>query len=228
MTNPACAQQGAPAGFQPRNHYEELMERPKPIPEIPPHLRHIVAADGPDRLVVTGLAGQLIEVDIEWSEPEEWHLLADGRYLGFVVGGYETHGYTLVDRAATGGGEVMDTGVEPTFSPTGRWFAAAQMSDPGWGNMEGVAVWEVLPDRTALRMMTSAVPYGSDWRVDRWATERCAVITTIPGGVEMQPDETYEAWLARAPRQTYLLEVTDDGALLYMQASLGGCAPAEE
>src|SRR5690606_28025525 len=63
---------GAPVAaqeFEPRNEYEALTERPKSRPAIPPQLAEIIRDASPDRLLVNGLHGNMIEVDISWYEP---------------------------------------------------------------------------------------------------------------------------------------------------------------
>lgn len=189
-------------------------QEPRPTPQIPAEFRAIVTALSPDRLEVRGLNGVPIPVDITYYEPADFRLLADGRYLGLSLSGYEADGYLLVDRAAAGAAAILETGELPTFSPGGRYFAAAVLTEAGWNNLEGIALWEVRPDRTIRRFFTNAVPFSHHWRVDRWVAPNCAQISAV--GPDWQPPEaaagdadSWEAAVAAAPRAHYGLEAGD-------------------
>ena len=98
------------------------------VPVIPAEFRSVVRAVSPDRLVVTALDGRPIPVDIEYYVPSRFSLHQRGRYLGFAVDGHEANGYLMVDRSAPAHEAVAETGIAPTFSPDGLYFAAAEMS----------------------------------------------------------------------------------------------------
>jgi hypothetical protein len=59
----------------------------------------------------------------------------------------------------------VESGQTPVFSPDGRFFAAAEMSDAGFNNLEGIGLWKKLPDRTVRHFFTDAAHSGWDWRV---------------------------------------------------------------
>jgi hypothetical protein len=209
--------------FEPRNEYEELIGRPKSIPRIPANLASILRATSPKALLVKGLDGNEIAVDIEWIEPEAYRLYAAGRYLGFTFLGYEYYGYTLVDRAATGKIAVIDTGQAPVFSPDGRFFAAAEMSDAGFNNLEGIGLWEKLPDRSVRRFYTDAARPGWDWRVDRWAVAGCVSLSAIGSDWQPPSGEDWEAAKAGAPRRRYALTIDGQNIELRMAGETVTC-----
>lgn len=210
--------------FVPRTEYEALIEAPKPVPSIPASLARIVRAETADRLVVTGLDGGEIAIDIEWYEPAEFKLFPGGRYLGFTYGGYEAFGYVLVDRAMPGKTAVFDTGHEPVFSPDGRFAAAAEASESGFGNLNGVALWEILPGSTVRRFFTDALPFGWEWQVGKWAGLDCVTISAISEDWAPQSHEEYESTRDTAPRRHYALVVGDSAIDLLNSFDRPGCA----
>jgi hypothetical protein len=193
LAAPASAQQ-----FTPRTEYEAATERPKPLPAIPATLRGIVRAPSPERLLVRTLGGGEIPIDISWYEVERFEPRAGGRFLSIVLSGYEAEGYVVVDRA--GGGTLLATGVAPAFSPDGRWFAAAGISEAGWGNLEGVAVWEVLARSSVRRFFTDTVPHGTGWRVDGWPRRDCVALSHAPADIEVPEGMEWDEAVGRAPR----------------------------
>lgn len=211
----------AAESFKPRNEYEELIGEPKPVPEIPAGLASVLRAKSPDKLLVKSLDGNEIEVDIEWYDPEEFKLYVDGRYLGFSYIGHEDYGYILVDRAASGETAVMQTGNAPVFSPDGRLFAAAEMSEAAFSNLEGIALWERHEVSTKRRFFTDAVPSGFDWRVEGWTRKDCVAFSTIALG--WHPDQDWETAMAVAPRQNYALKVDGPGIELRLTYDRPGC-----
>ncbi|HZF93417.1 MAG TPA: hypothetical protein VEZ20_00950 [Allosphingosinicella sp.] len=215
----------APAAAQvvPRTEYEEVTGRPKPLPAIPRAFSGFVRAASPDLLLVRGLGGRDISVEIDWYEVEGFEQLQGGRFLGFAVTGHEAYGYILVDRAAAAGDAVHHTGARPTFSPDGRWFAAAEMSDAGFGNLHGVALWEVRREGTFRRFYTDALPYGSEWRVDRWVRPRCVSVSAIGAGWGAPPGADPEAAARAAPRTHYSLEIQDGGIDMTASNDRPGC-----
>ena len=208
----------------PREEYEMFLGEPKRAPEIPRELRNIITESRPERLIVRGLHGQQIPVSLEWFEPSDFTILQNGRYLGFRYRGYEEGGYILVDRAATSEAATLHTGVLPLFSPDGRFFAAAQLSEAGWDNLEGVALWEVLPDRTVRRFYSNILPTAVDWRVERWARPDCVILSTIEAGYEIPDTDDHERAAREAPRSLYTLEV-DDGVTMTGTCEERACVP---
>ena len=219
----------APAGGQereitPREEYEMFLGEPKRAPEIPRELRSIITESRPERLTVRGLAGQQIPVSLEWFEPSDFTTLRNGRFLGFRYIGYEEDGYILVDRAAAGAAAIVRTGVAPVFSPDGRYFAAAQTSEMAAGNLEGVALWEVLPDRTVRRFFSNILPNAIDWRVDRWARADCVIVSAVQVGYQIPETQDYDRAVREAPRDVYSLEV-GDGVTMSGTWAERGCDP---
>lgn len=205
--------------FVPRTEYEEMMGEPKPLPAIPAQFAGIVRASSPELLLVKALDSREIPVNIDWLEPDEFHSFAQDRFIGFSFSGYETYGYILIDRAMAGEAAVIATGEMPSFSPDGRHFAAAELSESGYGNLNGVGVWEVLPHATALRFFSDALPPRWEWRTDGWARADCVAVSAI--SPEWQPEdfEHWEAEMAAAPRLHYSLEVA--GAATALRSTYG-------
>jgi hypothetical protein len=222
---PAAAQEGDAS-----SEWQDIFGEPKPVAKIPAALRSVVAARSPDLLVVTGLDGRSIPVPMEWYLPSEFEQLADGRFLGMSLQGYEDYGYLLVDRAASGTDAIIGTGQKPVFSPDGRLFAAVEMSEAGWSNLEGIGVWEVLPNATVQRFFTDAVPWGWDWQVGGWTHSDCVAVNAIVEEWAPQSEEQYESERATAPRRHYSLVVRDSGILLRNSFDQPGCTgdPADE
>ena len=200
--------------FEPRNEYEALTQRPKSHPAIPPQFSEIIRDASPDRLLVNGLHGNTIEVDISWYEPRDFLMLAGSRYLGFAYTGYEAFGFVLVDRAMSGAAAILDTGSYPMLSPDGRYLAAAELSPSGYGNLNGIALWEINPDQTVRRFFTDALLEAWGWRVDGWSGSECAVVSGI--GAEWQPgsEEEWKTMWETAPRLTLELRVNENAVSL--------------
>ncbi|MBX3562409.1 MAG: hypothetical protein KF780_11430 [Sphingomonas sp.] len=224
----ALADLGTTQSFVPRTQYEDLVERPKPMPEIPAHLRSILSASSPDQLLVRDLHGRDIPVDIEWYEPEDFVLLRDGRYLGFALQGYEGFGYLLIDRAANGEAAVIATGEAPLFSPDGRFFVALQQSDAGWGNLEGVGLWEVRADMTFRRFYNGALPYAYDWRLDGWVRPDCVALSAVLGDWRPPDGEDWDVAIRTARRVQYNLLVESEGIAMEMTFDAPPCVSNAE
>ncbi|QUL36516.1 hypothetical protein [Erythrobacter sp. JK5] len=129
-------------------------------------------------MAVATTAGTTECVDLSWMfEGEDFEIHQD-RFVGFSWVGYEAFGYTLVDRAGTG--TVLDTGHRPVFSPNGFRMAALQSSESGYGGLEGFGVWYVYETGLKPIYLNSAVPFMTDWRIDRWEGDDCLHISAIP------------------------------------------------
>jgi len=211
---PAQAQQRQPTEL------EEMLGHPKRAPVVPPELRPMVRESRPERLIVRGLGGGDIAVDISQREPVTFGQYGGGRFLGFSFMGYEFFGHTLVDRRMSGEAAVVETGAPPVFSPDGRHFVALQISESAFGNFEGLGLWEVRPDGIAQLFFTDALPHAMDWRVDGWASEECAALSAVAFGWQPPQGEDWETALPRAPRTNYNLQV---GPPIMLQAS-DGCS----
>lgn len=164
---------------QPRTEFEEALGRPVRALAVPAELRALVREATPDRLVVRALDSGEIVVELDDIEAERLSAFADGRYLGFRFDGYEFFGYRLIDRRMRGEAAIFETGEAPVFSPDGRYFAAVQLSGAGFGNLEGLAIWRVDPDRTVQILSSDALPEGEDWRIDGWPRADCVSVSWI-------------------------------------------------
>ena len=222
LAAPAVAQQPTA-----RQEYEEATGRPKPTPIVPRELRAMVGEATPDHLVVRGVDGQAIPVDLDWIEPAEFTSYQDGRYFGFAIHGYEAGGYTIVDRRGTGAGAVIETGAAPAFSPDGRFFAAAETSDSAFGNLNGVAVWEVLGDRTVRRFFTDTMPSAPDWRIDRWVQPDCVSVSSVEPGWQPTGGDDWEEAVRNAPRVHFGIRVTE-GVVMTASHDRLGCSDMGE
>jgi hypothetical protein len=168
----------------PMTELEQAMGRRKTAPEIPPALRPMVQEASANRLLIRGLDGSMIEVDISEMVPADFETFGGGRFIGFMFSGYEYFGYILIDRAAQGNAAQIETGDKPVFSPDGRHFAAVQLSGSGWGNLEGLSVWSLRPGGTTQRLFFSALPAGEDWRIDGWRRDGCIALSAAPMNAE--------------------------------------------
>lgn len=177
---PAPAQE-----FEAQNEIEAVLGRPKRAPVIPAELRAMVRVSERDRLVVRGLDGADIAIDIAEMEPESFVQYAGDRFFGFSFIGYEFFGYRLIDRRMSGEAAVIETGEAPVFSPDGRHFAAVQVSGAGFGNLEAVAIWRVDAAETARVFSSDVLPQGEEWRIDGWPRADCVSVSWI----ERQPRE---------------------------------------
>ena len=178
---PACP---AAAQQPPMTELEQSMGRRKTAPVIPPALRPMVQEATANRLLIRGLDGGTIEVDISEMLPERFEAFGGGRFLGFAFTGYEYYGYLLIDRASRGDTARIETGAAPVFSPDGYHFAAVQLSGSGYGNLEGLAVWDVGTGAVTQRLFLSALPAGEDWRIDRWPRAGCLALSAAPMNAE--------------------------------------------
>ena len=137
---------------------------------------------GPTQMAIATLSGGTACEDMSWTaEIEDMEWLRDRRMLGWSWQGYEAFGYVVADRA--GDGTIIATGERPSFSPGGRRFAAIQVSEMTFGNLEGLGVWEMEEQRTrALRVEkyegTGPHPqfyldnYG-EWEILGWSGDSC-------------------------------------------------------
>jgi hypothetical protein len=195
LTGILLAAQPAAAQQPPLTELEQVMGRRKTAPVVPPALQPMVQEATANRLLIRGLNGGTIEVDISEMLPERFEAFGGGRFLGFAFTGYEYYGYLLIDRAARGEAARIETGAAPVFSPDGRHFAAAQLSGSGFGNLEGLGIWDVGATAVAQRLFMSALPAGEDWRIDSWPRAGCVTLSAAPMGAE-----------PNAPRLQFALE----------------------
>lgn len=152
-------------------------ERTKPL-AVPTTLRGLLRADLLHYAVAT-LGGGTVCIDTSFMESTDKHALSpDGRFLSFGWLGYESYGHIVVDR--TGKGAVIETGVAPHFSPTRRYFAAADQTESEFGSLSGLAVWRVDAAGTTEIGRVSELPRMNDWRVDGWSGDICIDLSAVP------------------------------------------------
>ena len=185
LTAMLLAAQPAPAQQQaPMTELEQSIGRRKAAPVIPATVRAMVREATANRLLVRGFGGGTINVDISEMLPERFEAFGGGRFLGFAFTGYEYYGYLLIDRAARGEDALIETGAAPVFSPDGHHFAAIQLSGSGWGNLEGLGVWDVGGGAVTQRLFLSALPAGEDWRIDGWRHSGCLALSAAAMNAE--------------------------------------------
>lgn len=156
---------------------EGLRERTVPIP-VPAAFRAIMRADV-DNFAFTTLAGATVCVDASWMEAiESAALTPDGRFASFGWGGYEAYGHVIVDRS--GNGQVIDTGVSPIASPSGKLLAAADLGEAGFGALNAFAVWRIEPAGIRQLAKHEEATAATDWRIEGWSGETCVDLSAIP------------------------------------------------
>lgn len=120
----------------------------------------------------------------------------------------------MVDRARSGPSAILDTGSYPMLSEDERHLAAAELSASGYGNLNGVALWEIHPDRTVRRFFTDALPEAWGWRVDGWSGSVCAVVSGIDADWQPASEEDWQTMWETAPRLTLELRVNENAVSL--------------
>ncbi|MDE8650864.1 hypothetical protein [Novosphingobium album (ex Liu et al. 2023)] len=176
---------------------EEGIARTRPLP-VPAAMRNIVRASR-DWFAVLTLTGATTCVTTRAkSSAEKLRLDRQARFFSFTWYGYEEDGHIVVDRA--GKGTTIETGAPPVFSPSGKLLAAVQQSGAGWGGLEGMAIWRVLPDRTEQVTLFSDIPEMADWRIDGWSGETCIDLSAVPN--ERMPESGTD--LTGVPRDRYV------------------------
>lgn len=155
---------------------EGLRQRTRPIP-VPPALRVVMRSDM-DNFAFSTLGGAIVCIDASWMERvDNAQLSPDERFVSFDWVGYEAFGHVIVDRS--GRGSVLDTGVQPVVSPSGRLMAAADLSESGYGALNAFAVWQIEP--TGLRQLArhEENPPATEWKIERWAGEDCIDLSAV-------------------------------------------------
>jgi hypothetical protein len=134
---------------------------------------------GMDNFAVVTLAGATVCVDAIWMEAiHDPRLSDDGRFASFDWEGYESYGHVIVDRS--GAKQVIDTGLAPVFSPSGKRFAAADLGEAGFGALNAFAVWQIEPAAIRRLAIEQVVPRAFDWYIERWAGDTCVELSAIP------------------------------------------------
>ncbi|MBW8755824.1 MAG: hypothetical protein JF595_17095 [Sphingomonadales bacterium] len=156
---------------------------------MPAALRGVLQANLVNYAIAT-LGGGTLCVDTSWMETAEHVALSpDGRFLSFGWIGYEAYGHIVVDRA--GSGEAIETGVVPVFSPSRRYFAAADQTESEFGSLSGLAVWSVGLARTTEIGRIGELPRMQDWRVDSWVGESCIELSAV--ALDLPPEQARKA-----------------------------------
>lgn len=173
----------------------ETRERNRPI-AVPAALREIMRG-GLDNIAISTLGGATVCIDASWIEGiDQAQLSPDKRFASFDWLGYEAFGHVIVDRS--GKGADLDTGSAPVASPSGKLFAAADLTEAGYGALNAFAVWQIEP--AGLRELTrqEEVPPATDWAIERWASEDCIELTAVPWAKLTDPDQ-----VEAPPREPY-------------------------
>jgi hypothetical protein len=156
---------------------EGLRERAEPIP-VPAALRQVMRS-GMDNFAFATRDGATLCVDASWMEAiQQPALSADGRFASFDWVGYEAYGHVIVDLA--GKGQVLDTGVPPLASPSGKLLAAADLGEAGFGALNAFAVWRIEPAGIRQLARHEDIPSATDWRIESWSGEACLDLSAIP------------------------------------------------
>lgn len=193
-----------------------MLQRTKPLP-VPRAVAGLVRADF-GRYAVSTLAGGTVCVDTRDMEDthEDHALSADKRFLSFGWEGYETGGYVVVDRS--GAGQVVETGAEPLFSPSGQRLAAVEWSESGFGTLNAFAVWDVEAEGLKEVAKIEDLPSMATWKIDRWAGDSCVELSAVdPSDVPSDPRE-----IDSAPRTRFAARLVSGGWKL--RPSPIGCA----
>ena len=181
----------------------ESSERLRTAPvAVPAALKSVMRSDM-ESFAFTTLDGETACLDASWIETiDKASLSPDGRFASFDWFGYEAFGHVIVDRA--GKGAVIDPGVKPLASPSGKLLAAIDITESGYGPMNAFTVWRLDPAPIGQLAVHEEVPAATDWKVERWAGEGCVELSAIPWEVYADPeapaDPPREAFHARAAR----------------------------
>jgi hypothetical protein len=187
-----------------RDEGEPFLEK---APVIPKKYRSIIAASKTDLAVATE-TGKTICVKLGWiADIENYWNSPDMRFIGFDYSGYETHGHVMID--SKGVGQEIATGARPVFSPDNKHFAFVQLTDSGWGNFEGAAIWSVEANNSSSKVNYDTandkgpkLPYGIDWKIDRWINNNGVSLSMIHPD-ELVSGDDYTISVARSPRRHY-------------------------
>jgi hypothetical protein len=168
-------------------------------PEVPARLASFVTATE-TTVTVARNTGTPACIDITYGEVDAWDSFAEGRLLGVGLSGHEYNSYLLVDRE--GAGAPIETGRAPEFSPFGKRLASVDVSEAAFGAFEALGVWEIT-DNSIRNLVTieDLLGRGSDWRLERWASNECVVFSTAadPTGVTLGQREFHELRLTDRP-----------------------------
>jgi hypothetical protein len=175
-----------------------MLQRTKPL-AVPRAFAGMIRADM-NRYAVSTLGGGTVCVDTRDMEgtAEDHALSADKRFLSFTWQGYETGGHIVVDRS--GAGQVVETGAEPSFSPSGKRFAAIEWSESGFGALNAFGAWQVEPEGVKTLALIEDMPAMTAWKIDRWVGEDCIELSGVAS--DQVPDDPRE--IDSAPRTRFV------------------------
>lgn len=161
----------------------EMLQRKAAIP-VPSALTGLMVSDK-ERFAFAARDGDPICIDASWWEGiAEAKVSQDQRFIQFDWSGYESFGHMLIDRS--GKGMAVETGVAPLAPPTGRRFAAVDLSESGFGGLNAFAVWQIDPVGVReLAKVDTGLPAG-DWALEGWTGDDCVNLSVVP--VDRQPD----------------------------------------
>lgn len=219
---PLAAQPQADEQRAMRLQWEEDFRRQKPVPTIPAALRETVSASN-EWITVRMSDGRQYRYGIGALTAEELESFQNGRFVGFKIFGNEEYGYILIDRAGSGEMATLHTGGRPSFSEDGRHFAAAEISESGFGNLNGVALWGVEPGGVKRLFYTDSLRTGFNWRAEPFRGQACVPITAVEEGWQPSAPDRWDAEVANAPRAWYELRWSADEGLYFGRSTDSAC-----
>lgn len=163
---------------------------PTPDNSVPiPESFSSIIRSSPQVFAISSLDGSTVCSDAVWTyEILKMEWLNEPRFFGWSWHGHEAFGFRLVDRVNSG--IVIDTGARPIFSPDHKRLVALQVSDSGWGDFEGFAVWAVEADGLeplSYQASRSNDPppgpfqsYYADWQIAGWQGDTCINLVATP------------------------------------------------
>ncbi|MGY6635730.1 MAG: hypothetical protein ACXIUO_01200 [Erythrobacter sp.] len=160
---------------------EEFGPRTDPL-VVPASIATIAATDNTNLAVTTLTGGQMCK-DFSWAYnfSNEARSFLDGRLVALGWGAYEAFGTMLFDRA--GKGTQVEVGEWPALSPSQMRIAALQLSQSGYGGLEGFAIWQITPSGLSeIHRLPDdhgtweQFPTYQDFHIDRWQGEGCLLI----------------------------------------------------
>jgi len=145
---------------------------------VPAALKGVMRSDM-ENFALSTLGGGTVCVDASWMETvDNARLSPDGRFVSFDWFGYEAFGHVIVDR--DGKGTVIDPGVKPLASPSGKLLAAIDITESGYGPMNAFTVWRIDTASIGQLAQVEDVPAATDWKVERWSGKDCVELSAIP------------------------------------------------
>lgn len=205
-----------------RVQWEQDFGRQKPVPTIPATLRQTVSTTN-EWVSVRMNDGSQRRFGIGALTIEEMESFQNGRFVGFKIFGNEEYGYILIDRAGRGEMATVHTGGKPSFSEEGRHFAAAEISESGFGNLNGVALWGVEPTGVKRLFYTDSLRAGFNWRAEPFRGPTCVPVTAVEESWQPSAPDRWDAEVANAPRAWYELRWSADESLYFGRSTDAAC-----